>query len=152
MGIDDASQLHERVATVVADVTKRSDADILIVNAIKRFPSYYWLIILLPVFGGIGVFMVIFLTREFEAIEVRRLFLGGIAFYVAAIGLDYFDGIDRHYDTIVAHGWFSFDDARHLCRSIEEFIEMVGTTFILVSFLQHWRLIQDSVQPPDDIQ
>lgn len=51
MGIDDASQLHERVSTVIAEAVNQSDADILFINAIKRFPSYYWLIILLPIFA-----------------------------------------------------------------------------------------------------
>ncbi|MFQ5545769.1 MAG: hypothetical protein ACE5FE_07310, partial [Acidiferrobacterales bacterium] len=93
MGIDDASQLHERAGTVIGDAVNQSDADILFINAVKRFPSYYWLIILLPIFGGFGLFMLIFLSQELESKGVMQLFRGGILFYVVALGLDYFDGI-----------------------------------------------------------
>ncbi len=151
MGIDDASQLHERAGTVIADAVNQSEADSLFINAIKRFPSYYWLIILLPIFGGLGLFMLIFLSQELEPKGGIQLFRGGILFYVVAVGLDYFDGIYGSYDMVVAHTPFTLDGARHLVRAIEEFVEMVGTTFILVAFLQHWHAIQDSLrlQPPD---
>lgn len=151
MGIDDTSQLHERVSTVIAEVVNQSSADILLINAIKRFPSYYWLIILLPIFGGFGLFMLIFLSHEFELKRATQLFRGGILFYVVAVGLDYFDGIYGSYDVVVAHTPLTLDGARHLVRAAEEFVEMVGASFILVAFLQHWHAIQESLrlQPPD---
>ena len=95
--------------------------------------------------------MLIFLSQEFESKGVIQLFRGGILFYVVAIGLDYFDGIYRSYDIVVEHTPFSLDGARHLVRATEEFVEMVGTTFILVAFLQHWHSIQESLrlQLPD---
>lgn len=67
MGIDDAVRLHDRLATITADVFLDSNAQIFLVDAIKSFPSYYWLIIFLPIFGGLAVFMLIFsLSKEFE--------------------------------------------------------------------------------------
>ncbi len=142
MGIDDASRLHERVATIMGHAAKQSDSQAFFIDAIKNFPSYYWLLIFLPIFAGFGLFMTIFLFRECEQKQVMRLFLGGIACYAAAVGLDFFDGITRNYDPIVEHTLFSLNDARHLFRALEEFVEMIGTTFILVAFLQHWQRVQ----------
>ena len=142
MGIDDASQLHERVATITADVFLDSNAGFFLIDVVKDFPSYYWLVIVLPIFAALGLFMLFFLLKEFETKEVMRLFLIGIGFYVAAVGLDYFDGIESYYDSIVEDTLLTFGDARHISRAIEEFIEMVGTTFIVVAFLQHWQRIQ----------
>lgn len=68
-----------------------------------------------------------------------RLFLLGIGLCVMAVGLDYFDGIENSYDTVVEHTPLARGDARHIFRAVEEFVEMVGTTFILVAFLQHWQ-------------
>ncbi len=67
-----------------------------------------------------------------------------------AVGLDYFDGIESNYDAIAEHSPLARGDARHIFRTVEEFIEMIGTTFILVAFLQHWRHSQlvAPLQPP----
>ena len=150
MGIDDAARLHERLATITADAFLDSSSQIFVVDAIKSFPSYYWLIIFLPIFGGLALFMLIFLSKEFEAGPAMRLFLLGIGLYVMAVGLDYFDGIESNYDAIAEHTPLARGDARHIFRAVEEFIEMIGTTFILVAFLQHWRHNQlvAPLQPP----
>lgn len=144
LGIDDASRLHERIATIAGEAAKNSDAQVFFIDAIKNFPSYYWLLIFLPIFAGFGLFMMTFLFKELEQKQVMLLFLGGMACYATAVGLDFFDGITRNYDAIVEHTLFSLNDARHLSRALEEFLEMIGTTFILVSFLQHWQRIQMS--------
>ncbi len=142
MGIDDASQLHERVSTIIADVSLGSNANIPVPDMFRNFPSYYWLILFLPVFASVALFMIVFLFKEFSDREPMQLFLVGITFYVGAVGLDYFDGIDRNYDIIVNNTLFLLDDARHVFRAVEEFIEMVGTIFILAAFLQHLHSIQ----------
>ncbi len=142
MGIDDAAQIHERLATVTADALKESESESLVTEAVRGFRSYYWQLLFLPVFGALGLFMMVFLFRELNERRTLLLFIGGISCYVLAVGLDYFDGIDSNYDVIIARTNYSFDQAQHLFRAVEEFIEMLGTTLFLTSFLQHLGGIQ----------
>lgn len=142
MAIDDALQLHESVGTFAGEAAKAPGTQNFWLDVIRKFPSYYWLLIFAPIFAGFGLFMLIFLWGELADQQALQLFLGGIALYVIALGLDFFDGIDRNYDMILRHTPFSFDDARHLFRAVEEFIEMVGTSFILAAFLRYWQRTQ----------
>lgn len=142
MGIDDAAQIHERLATVTADILKASESEALMVEAVKNFRSYHWQLFFLPVFGAVGLFMTVFLFREFSDRRTFGLFVAALSCYVLAVGLDYFDGIDSNYDVIVAYAGYSFDQVRHLFRALEEFIEMLGTTLFLMCFLYHLGDVQ----------
>jgi hypothetical protein len=149
LGADDAASLHERVATALSNMADASGAETGLVGAFRAFPSYYWQALFGPVFLVMGAFIVIFMFRELGAGKPLAILILGLGCYAFAVGLDYFDGIDRNYDVVVRNTPYMLDDARHVFRALEEFLEMLGTTLILVTFLGHWtRLAQPHSRQP----
>jgi hypothetical protein len=64
--------------------------------------------------------------------------LVGISLYAVAIGLDFVEGLDSEpYEGIA--GFFSTEEYRieHLSKTLEEFLEMLGTTIFLIVFLKN---------------
>ena len=143
IAVDDTSRIHERLGTVMhhsAEDTKAGG----IWEVLRDFHSYTWQILFMPFFASVGVLMTIFLYREFGS---RRLFIyfgAGITCYAIAVGLDYLDGLRHTYDAMMVQTDLSKDELRHLSRAYEEFLEMFGTTLILVSFLRHWAAMPES--------
>jgi hypothetical protein len=61
-----------------------------------------------------------------------------MSLYAVAIGLDYVEGLDSdQYEGIAA--FFSTEEYRieHLSKTLEEFLEMLGTTIFLIVFLKN---------------
>ncbi len=115
-----------------------SSNEVVLGSLYDFFPSYTWQMIFGPFFMAIGIFIVWFLWK---ALEPRRLwywFLVGMSLYAVAIGLDYVEGLDSdQYEGIAA--FFSTEEYRieHLSKTLEEFLEMLGTTIFLVVFLKN---------------
>lgn len=141
MSIDDASRLHERVATAIKHVTKNPVGDASwLGDMIQAFPSYTWQLVFFPLFGGFGLFMLVFLLRELNNRLDKRLFIAGLACYVIAVAADFFDGMGGSKILAeLASNAYSPRTAMHLMRAYEEFIEMVGTTLFLAAFLRYWQ-------------
>lgn len=138
MSMDDAAKIHERVATVLAsniEVAPVKGEASLLAMAIVNFQSYYWQLLILPFFGVAGLAMLIYVTREFGNLQAKKYFYMGFSCYVFAVLLDYLDGMPSSYDVIIQNTNIAFSQARHTSRAIEEFIEMLGTSFILMSFV-----------------
>lgn len=143
LGIDDAAQIHERVSTFMNDVIKNADDETLLSGVLKIFPSYHWQIFFLPVFAIIGVLMMGFIFFELRGKKALPVFIAAMACYVVAVGLDYVDGVSQYYDFVLQYTSISFDELEHISRAIEEFLEMLGTTLFMMSFL----LVLDSSRP-----
>tara|TARA_B100001964_G_C14222358_1_gene595914 strand:+ start:331 stop:675 length:345 start_codon:yes stop_codon:yes gene_type:complete len=93
---------------------------------------------LCPFFMAIGIFNIWFLWKSLESRRLWDWFLVGIGLYVVAIGLDFVEGLDSGpYEGIAA--FFSTEEYRieHLSKTIEEFLEMLGTTTFLIVFLEN---------------
>ncbi len=149
MGIDDASQIHERVSTGISQLAKQSGADSGILHTFLQFPSYYWQVIFLPVFVSFGLFMLVFLYKELGWGASFWLFFGGISCYVIAVGLDYYDGLKGdNYKLIANYSLLSLQDIQHVSRVLEEYLEDLGTTLYLGSFLMHLETIQTKGRMP----
>ncbi len=140
IGIDDAIKFHERMGTAFHVILFDDDTsnDGVLGTIYDAFPSYTWQMVFGPFFMAIGIFIIWFLWK---ALEPRRLwcwFLVGISLYALAIGLDYVEGLDsEQYEGIAA--FFSTEEYRieHLSKTLEEFLEMLGTTIFLIVFLKN---------------
>ncbi len=155
LGIDDAIKFHERMGTAYHVILFDDDTsnDGVLGTIYDAFPSYTWQMVFGPFFMAIGIFIIWFL---WTALEPRRLwcwFLVGISLYALAIGLDYVEGLDsEQYEGIA--GIFSTEEYRieHLSKTLEEFLEMLGTTIFLIVFLknlsclsQEWKITVSEV-------
>ena len=141
MAVDDGTQLHERVGTVVGSALPR----------LRAFPSYTWQLIFVPSFGLLGLFAVGFLRRELTTRSHLGLVCLALSCFVLAVGLDFFDGLRADhrlnlytrlaegYDldglTQARFGHTAYDTLQHFSRAVEEFLEMVGMTIFWSVFL-----------------
>ncbi len=143
MGIDDAIKFHERVGkafkVLLFESEERSGTGILD-SAYNAFPSYTWQMVFGPFFMAMGIFILWFLWKELSSKKLWYWFLAGISLYAIAVGLDFVEGIDSElYEEMGIAGFFSTDDyrIRHMSKTLEEFLEMFGTTIFLTVFLKN---------------
>lgn len=127
LAADDGAKIHERVGTALQDAAWAAD-----------FPSYTWQLVFGPFFGAMGLFIAIFMWRELAGRKQRLRLVMGLSCYVIAVGLDFAEGSSG--DTFSAIQAVSSDPEalRHLSKVMEEFIEMLGTTFFFVCALGHF--------------
>jgi hypothetical protein len=144
MSMDDGTAFHERLGGGVENrfaVAAGSLAEPT-TPLLGWFPSYGWQLALGPVFLGVGLFMVVFLWRQFANTGFFVLVVVGLGLMALAVGLDFIEGLDR------SHPWnlhvsmehrFELDShsVRHFSKSFEEFLEMLGTTLLWIAFLGH---------------
>ncbi len=141
MGIDDAIKFHECMGTafktVLSESVESSGPGILssIHNA---FPSYSWQMVFGPFFVAVGIFTLWYLWKELSSLKLKYWFLIGICLYAMVVGMDFVEGLDDNPYKGIA-GYFSTKSyrIRHMSKTIEEFIEMFGATFILTAFLEN---------------
>lgn len=125
MCIDDGAAVHERLGTAL-----RSEV-------VSAFPSYAWQFLLLPFFGIMGAFTLYFLWREMPRRIDRLKVAAAIGCFVVAVALDFVEGLDDGYRGLAAAAGWDRDAIRHFSKSLEEFIEMVGVSIFLVTFIGH---------------
>ena len=146
VALDDAAQIHERVATAWSDMVKSGDDTSMTRDAVEAFGSYYWQLLILPLFVAAGIAMAVFVKRELGSWTVAWLFFAGLGFYANAVVLDYFDAWRELYQLVGGLLDIEPATAKHLARNVEELIEMFGTTCILVTFLRHLARLQISAE------
>ena len=143
IGIDDAIKFHERMGTAFKVLLKRSTESSgpgILNSAYNAFPSYTWQMIFGPFFIAMGIFLLWFLWKALEPRKLWYWFLVGISLYAVAVGLDFVEGFDSDFfEDIGIAGFFSTEDyrIRHMSKTLEEFLEMLGTTIFLIVFLKN---------------
>ena len=145
MSMDDGTAFHERLGSGVENRLS-SPADPVAGAAspiLGWFPSYGWQLALGPFFLGSGLFMVVFLWKQFRNPNRFGLVMAGLALMAAAVGLDFIEGLDRTHPwnihVTLEQAWgLDSHTVRHFSKSFEEFLEMFGTTLLWVGFLGHF--------------
>lgn len=127
MAVDDGAQIHERVGTAV----KRG------LPSVTFFPSYTWQVVFGPVFGAMGLLLLGFVRQELKDDTLRAWLLLGLGCYVVAVGLDFLEGLPGGYLVVADALGAGLHAVRHFGKVVEEFLEMLGTTFFLACFLTH---------------
>ena len=161
LALDDGTRLHERVGAAFSD----SAASERGLGA--AFPSYSWQLVLGPAFAGMGLFMAVFLWREFRGGGLWRWVGGAFALLATAVTLDFVDGLPGGHPLDLigqvgtlatvedwAAAWSDrtgFSTVLHLSRIVEESLEMVAMTLLWTAFLTHLtRLVPGVVLTWDD--
>ncbi len=141
VSFDDAAQFHERMGTIIGSYAKQHAATAGYLTIVKQFDSYYWQIIFMPFFTGLALFMLIFLSAQLRYDASLLLFVAGIGCYGLAVTMDYLDGIEA-YDFLIQQTALPYRVIEHQSRALEEFIEMLGTSLILIAFIRHWNKLR----------
>ncbi len=142
LSMDDGAEIHERVSTSFKSLFKEGeDAGGFIgfvYSIFEAFPSYAWQLTFLPIFGAIGLYMLVFSFKQIEQKAPRRWLIYGLTCLVVAVGIDFIEGI-------LKYGEIPWDDLplkkytiTHNTRVLEEFLEVLGSIWILRSFLGHY--------------
>lgn len=141
MSMDDGARFHERVGSsvrmVVQDPAVESGS-----RQIGFFPSYTWQLVFLPMFAAFGLFVLWFLNTELKSVRDKLMVVAAIGLFVLAVIADFFEGLTQQHP-LNLHTWISatwqvdFLGVVHYSKSLEEFMEMLGMTFLWVTFLRH---------------
>jgi len=125
MAIDDGAAVHERIGSAFKE---REGGSV-------GFVSYPWQMLLAPVFAAMGVFLLAFLWFELPQAADRARIVGALACFAVAVSMDFVEGIEDGYVYLVENLDWDNKTIRHFSKSLEEFIEMLGMTLFLVTFL-----------------
>ncbi len=161
MAIDDGARMHERIGSA-AKAMMTAWADARGTEFADFFPSYAWQIVYLPMFGALGLFMLVFFWFELKPKYSRLMVVAGVSCFVVAVGMDFFEGLDEDHrynpyrwlaDTFDVSEFTrqrfhaeAFDAYRHFSRVFEEAIEMFGITLIWMAVLRHWLSVYDGLR------
>ncbi|MDX8380884.1 MAG: hypothetical protein R8M14_02085 [Ghiorsea sp.] len=148
MGIDDGSQVHERVGSAFKIMAERNDGG-LISLLLHLSPSYPWQLIFLPIFGGIGLYMTYFLWRELKDSDSRKLVFLALAFMATAVVLDFIEGLDKSHPLNIytyLRNYFEVSSytVSHFAKVMEEFLEMLSISTFWVVFTKHFLYLMKS--------
>jgi hypothetical protein len=150
MAMDDGARFHERVGGSVRIVFQ--DPAVESGNRqIGFFPSYTWQLVFLPMFAAFGLFILWFLNKELKSARDKLMVVAAIGLFVLAVTADFFEGLQAEHP-LNLHSWISttwqleFEGVVHYSKSLEEFMEMLGMTFLWVTFLRHLVTIAPEIK------
>jgi hypothetical protein len=153
MAIDDGSSLHERLGQAFEDIQESGSGGSWGAAVLDIFPSYAWQVCLLPLFGALGIFTLVFLWRELSEPRSRALVAAAIGCLVVAVGLDFVEGLDPDHpwnvytrlserfglEGLTTEAYDSpYEVLRHFSKSIEESLETLAMTVLWIVLLRHW--------------
>ncbi len=150
LSLDDGAQIHERIGSAYVIIFEETTSPALISTMGGRFfdhyPSYAWQFAVAPIFIILGFFMLFFLWKEFQDGVGKKLLIAGVALFAIAQGMDFIEGLepDHALNIFTWVQWqLSLGDSTviHFAKSLEEFLEMLGTTVLWVAFLRHFIIL-----------
>jgi len=136
MAVDDGAMIHERLGTAFELATKHGG------GAVNIFPSYPWQVLFMPIFGALGLFMMVFLWRTMRGRGERFRLCLAVALMGLAVVLDFIEGLDDEHRWNL-YTWISIRfglDYRtdytvwHFASLTEEFLEMLSISLLWVNF------------------
>jgi len=147
MAVDDGIQGHERFSSALDAMNQGGG------NLFAFFPSYAWQVLFLPIMGGLGLFMLFFLFREFNTVNSRVFLLTACSVMALAVGLDFIEGLETDHPwnvirmlsgnsefeswTQTRFGKSAYDTLTHFSKSIEETLEMLCISILWCLFIRH---------------
>lgn len=144
LSMDDGAQFHERFGSAAKAMTAQTPAPsrTLPGKQVIAYPGYSWQIVFAPFFGFMAFFLLFFLYYEFDDRLSLAFFIVGLSLFVVAVGLDFIEGLERNHPLNLLR---QIQDSLHLAdytiehqqKVLEEFLEMLGTSFFWCAFLNH---------------
>jgi len=161
MAVDDGAEIHERIGSAFKKANSaeevQASAEGLGARLLEFFPSYSWQIVFMPLFGAMGLFMLLFLWKQLKPKSARIVLVVALSLLSVAVMMDFVEGLDEHhrwntYSWIASHvdleeftyAQFEqrpYDALRHFSKSGEEFLEMLASTLLWGLFLSHLVLV-----------
>jgi len=148
LSFDESAGIHEKVGSLVNAYFFDDARQGTFLYMLKQFPSYYWVLVYVPIVVPIGIFLGVYFWHKLG--PARSWAIGGmVIFLTGAVVLDHLEGRygnSDHYriamDMFGMH--FRFD-----IFLLEELMEMIGVTMIINAFLHHLSNLILAMQPSD---
>jgi hypothetical protein len=161
MAVDDGAEIHERIGSAFKQANTAEEvqagAEGLGARLLEFFPSYSWQIVFMPLFGAMGLFMLLFLWKQLKPQSARIVLIVALSLLSVGVMMDFVEGLDedhrwntyswiaRHVDleefTYAQFEQRPYDALRHFSKSGEEFLEMLAGTLLWGLFLSHLVLV-----------
>ena len=135
MGIDDGAMVHERIGTAFSHA-----------NDDLRLPSYGWQVVIAPLFILTGLFMFVFLWKEGRRRIRRDWLIIALACLAIAMFLDFIEGANDGYLYLESRLNWSIPTITHFSKSLEEFLEMAGMSFMFIVFLNYFGALTEVLE------
>jgi len=135
MGIDDGAMVHERIGTAFSHA-----------NEALTLPSYGWQIVIAPIFILTGLFMFVFLWQEGRHRIRRDWLVIALACLAIAMFLDFIEGANDSYLYLESRLNWPIPTITHFSKSLEEFLEMAGMSFMLILFLNYLAALTEEFE------
>lgn len=145
LAVDDGSMIHERVGTTAGEISSS--------GWLNGFPTYYWQAIFVPVLAIFGAYLLYFMMRTLSTRRQRLAVIAALGCLAVAVILDFFEGMspDNNWNiyTAIANnfdfafyaqwafGKTEYDTLVHFSKSLEESLETLAMSLILVTSLAH---------------
>ncbi|MGH8584161.1 MAG: hypothetical protein ACREWG_15570 [Gammaproteobacteria bacterium] len=136
LAVDDGVQLHERLGSAAYYLPESP------IPLLQAFPSYPWQVLFVPVFGVLGLYVLVFLWRDLGGGALRFMVVAAMGLQGLAIILDFFEGLAPD-DPLNLYRMIAerldpaaFETVRHFGKAGEETIEMMAITLYWHVFLR----------------
>ena len=135
IAIDDGAMVHERIGTAFSRA-----------NTHLSLPSYGWQFVMGPLFAAMGIAMIGFLWRQGNTAIRRDWLIAAFLCMAIAVGLDYIEGMEDGYRLLTDQTGWRTKTVVHFSKSLEEFLEMLGMSILLILFLRHLVYLASQVE------
>jgi|GEM_PF-628651 len=146
MSMDDGAQIHERLSGAFFSLLRGKGGGAVpawIGRLFVGFPSYIWPLLFLPLFGGMGLLLLVFVWLKLcWAPKLRWVLVGALACMGTAVALDFFQGLGLNtpwnpYLLIMQRTGLGHLTVFHFGPAVEESLEMIGMSLLWYVFFRH---------------
>jgi hypothetical protein len=128
VSIDDASEVHERVATALSESFPT-------LPLLSDYPSFSWHLLIAPILAGGLLAIGVFLWFRIPTRQTRLLVFAGLAAFGVSQSFDVLEGIEGLFEGWAADLGVAEYTVGHGFRAVEELLEMLGTTALWAPML-----------------
>lgn len=142
LSIDEVAEIHERVGTTfkleyLFNIARENEG--FARTLMESYNSWGWHFLISPIYIIIGIVMFLWLWKRLDDNKQRLLLFTGLAMYAIALVIDYIEGIPNLVGEMHnKDSALDFYGLIHIIKSVEENLELLGSSFLIYSF--HQRL------------
>lgn len=164
LALDDMLRIHENLGTFLEpyiEVPPPDGEQTAVARLFDRFPSYYWQLVLGPLYASMTLTVLAFLWWDSGPDSLRWLLIVTAVCFFGAVFIDFVEvlnpnhpmnpytfvteRIDIEAHTMSRFGLSAYDTLVHLTKSFEEAIEMFGMTALWVVLLDYLSRIKQRI-------
>lgn len=150
LAIDDGAEIHERIGSSfkfhVQQASGTAADGSFGKGLLDAYPSYPWQPLVLPFLLIPGAFMCWFLWKEFTDVADRLRAGTAAACFAAALLLDFVEGMRRISQQAADALGVTPHTVRHFSKSLEELLEMLAVTLLLVTLVHILAIRYESIR------